>query len=209
MRKSYPASVLMAAIAMAWIGLSIWAVYIFRTDSEIDLHTEEGVLEIAQEIVLVLACIAYLATAVFKKNIARLLPLFCALLCYAFLIRELEIEHTDITPAIKFFAHGAGRDITITAAFVAMLSYAVMYFSYYRSAALEFVKSKAGLLLMTGGALLMVGRFFDKHTPETIRYLFYEEMVELPGYIAILLSSVIAGRYRKKLPAESQPTQES
>ncbi|MBC7901920.1 MAG: hypothetical protein H7Y27_00795 [Gemmatimonadaceae bacterium] len=144
-----------------------------------------------QAILLVIGCIVFLVPVALHKESGKLILLFCSLLCYSFVVRELDVELLNVPAAIKFLCSGVGRNTTLAVAFSAMLLYALSRFSYYKKAVVLFLGSLPGILLMLGGVLLVVGDLFEKRY-SLGHHVFFEEFLELSGYVSLLLSSLAA-----------------
>ncbi|MES2489369.1 MAG: hypothetical protein V4607_06210 [Pseudomonadota bacterium] len=134
----------------------------------------------------------------------KLILLFCALLCYCFCLRELDVENFDVPEAIIFMGSGIGRNVSITLGFLAILGYgAIVNFTHYLNAALAYARSKAGLLLIICGAFLLLGQFFEKHD-QIPYYEFYEELSEQFGYFLIVLSAISTNSFLNRMRFRGQ-----
>jgi hypothetical protein len=167
----------------------LWSAYsVFILNNTI-IYAENGPLENLQAILLAISCIVFLAPIAQKRGMAKLIFLFCFLLCCSFILRELDVERLDVPSALKVIGSGIGRNIILTVAFITLFVYAAFKFSYYKKASILFLGSKSGILLMLGGLLLIIGNLFDK-SHSIIHNAFIEESFELGGYCFILLSAV-------------------
>jgi len=132
-----------------------------------------------------------------------LIIVFCALLCFSFFLRELDVEDFDIPHALILIGSGVGRNAVLGMAFAAILIYAILKFSYYKVAAVMFVKSKPGWLLITGGVFLLIGLLFEEKKGLVYHDVFIEEMCEIFGYVLILLSSIAANSFMNGITVHS------
>jgi len=173
----------------AFCALALWAVHDVFIVGDATIYAEDGFLEILQAILLGIGCLVFLAAVASRQEPGKLIFLFCSLLCYSFVVRELDVELLNVPQVVKFIGSGIGRNASLALAFGAMLIYAVANFSYYKKAGLQFLKSKAGILLMLGGVLLQVGDLFEKNYALQ-HHVFFEEFSELSGYVLILLSAL-------------------
>lgn len=178
----------------AWFGFALWATY-FVFDNNTQIYAEKGLIENIQACLLAIACIVYLATVALEKRSEKLILLSCSLLCYSFVLRELDVEKYDIPYALKIIGSGVGRNTTVATAFAAIFVYAALsnYF-YYKKAAVGFIGTRPGILLMTGGVFLFIGDFFEGYKAIT-HHTFIEEMAELFAYVLIVLSSLAANSF--------------
>lgn len=171
-----------------FLGLFLWSAYRVFIYDQAEIYAEHGLLENMQAIILAVAMLAFLGPAVFENRSDKLILLFCALLCYSFVLRELDVKRLDIHEMLIFIGSGVGRKVTLAAAFIAIAAYASFRFTYYKNAAVRFLRSWPGILLMMGGGFLLIGEFFEKNQL-IIHHAFFEEISELFGYICILLSA--------------------
>jgi len=171
-----------------FLAVTLWSAYgVFILDN-VAIYAENGPLEILQAVLLTMSCIVFLVAVAFQKQPARLICLFCAVLCYSFVVRELDVERLNVHRYIKFIGSGVGRNTTLAVAFTAILVYAGFNFSCYKKAVIQFLKSRPGISLMVGGLLLLLGSVFEKN--HSILYnAYFEEILELFGYVFVLLTA--------------------
>lgn len=173
----------------ALCALALWSAHDVFIAGDAAIYSEDGLLETLQAILLGIGCLVFLAPVASRKKPGKLIFLFCSLLCYSFVVRELDVELLNVPEVVKFIGSGIGRNASLVLAFSAMLIYALANFSYYKKAGLQFLKSKAGILLMLGGVLLQIGDLFEK-SYALQHHVFFEEFSELSGYVLILLSAL-------------------
>lgn len=194
-RSLLDVGVVSAAAITAWFGFAAWATYGILVQGHVHLYAENGLIESLQAGLAAVACVIYLATVAFEKRPDRLLLLFCALLCYAFFVREVDVETFDVPRALVLIASGKGRTLSLAVAVAAICLYAALTdAARYAKAAVQFLRSRPGVLLMAGGVFLVIGELAEK-TPLIPQHVFVEEMAELLGYVLILLSSISANAY--------------
>ena len=175
----------------AFLAIVLWSAHAAFVLDNVAIYGENGPLETLQAILLAISCLVFLAPVVLKKGQEKLIPLFLSLLCYSFTLRELDVERLNVHDAVKFLGSGIGRNTTLAVAFMTILVYAGFNFSYYKRAALLFIKSRPGILLLTAGLLLFVAELFEK-SHSISHNAFYEEIIELCGYFFILASALAA-----------------
>lgn len=173
----------------AFCALALWSAHDVFILGDAAIYAEDGFLETLQATLLGLGCLVFLAPFASRGEPGKLIFLFCSLLCYSFVVRELDVELLNVPEVVKFIGSGIGRNVSLALAFGAMLIYAVANFSYYKKAGFQFLKSRAGILLMLGGVLLQVGDLFEKNYALQ-HHVFFEEFSELSGYVLILLSAL-------------------
>jgi hypothetical protein len=190
-------------LIIACLGFTLWASYLVFYAAQADIYAENRMVENIQACLLASAGILYLATAILEKRSDTLIIVFCSLLCFSFFLRELDVEDFDIPHALILIGSGVGRNAVLGMAFAAILIYAILKFSYYKVAAVVFVKSKPGWLLITGGVFLLIGLLFEEKKGLLYHDVFIEEMCEIFGYVLILLSSIAANSFMNGITIHS------
>lgn len=175
----------------AFLAILLWSAHAAFVLDNVAIYDENGPLETLQAILLAISCLVFLAPVVLKKGREKLILLFFSLLCYSFSLRELDVERLNVHDAVKFLGSGIGRNTTLAVAFMAILVYAGFNFSYYKRAAILFIKSRPGILLLIAGLLLFMADLFEK-SHSLSHNAFYEEILELCGYFFILASALAA-----------------
>jgi len=110
-------------------AFSLWSAHSVLILDNTSIYAENGLLEILQAILLAIGCIVFLVPAALHKRSERLILLFCSLLCYSFVVRELDVERLNVPDAVKFIGSGIGRNTSLALAFGAMLIYALAIFT--------------------------------------------------------------------------------
>lgn len=178
-------------IISSFLLILIWVIYSVFMLHNVSIYSENGPLEALQAILLAFSCIIFLTPLVFQKDPEKLILCFCSLLCYSFMVRELDIERLNVHNFLKIIGSGVGRNATLAVAFTSLIVYAATKFSYYKQACFYFVRSKSGIFLLSGGLFLIIGGVFEKS--HSIMYnVLFEELFELFGYSLILLSAFAA-----------------
>jgi len=188
-------------ICVFLFAVVLWSAHAVYVLGDVAVYDENGPLENLQAFLLAISCILFLVPVVMQKNSEKLLLTFCSLLCYGFVLRELDVERFDVPEVVKFIGSGIGRNISLIVGFTIIVIYAGFRFSYYKRAGILFLKSRPGILLMAGGLLLVIGDLFEKR--HFIHHAFFEELFELSGYVSILLSAIAANCKRTLSARES------
>lgn len=202
-----------AITMVAFVGVLLVSSYGVFALGRSDLYSENGQLESIQAAVLAMACVIFLLPVVFEQRSDKLILLFFAWLCYAFVLRELNVEDFERIPeSIRFFGFGKGRNMTLAAALILILAVAALNLSSHVKQAIGFLKSKPGALVLTAGALLFLAEFFEKGTSFP-HHVYLEEIIELLAYVLLLLAAIsvqsMAGKHRKTLTPDLSPGPDS
>ena len=192
-----------AAIA-ACLGFAAWAAYCVFVNGHVHIYAENGLIENIQASPLAVACAVYLATVALEKRSDKLILLFCSLLCYGFVLRELDIEKFDVPRALVFIGSGVGRNMTLAVAVAGICLYAALTdLPRYRNTVAKFLRSMPGVLLVAGGVFLIIGDLIEKNKM-IANAVFAEEMAELLAYVLILLSSIAGNSFLSSLKPRSR-----
>ena len=183
-----PPAIITAIILSLWVAFTLWTTNLVMNNN-IHVYAENGLLENIQAGVLAISFVVYLVNFAIEKNSCRLIFLSCSLLCYAFLLRELDVEKFDIPSALQMLGSGVGRNVTIAIAFFALFFYAARYFSFYKVEVVNFLRTRPGSLLIMAGVFLILGSVFEDIYAIT-HHVFIEESLELFAYVLIMLSSL-------------------
>lgn len=207
--RRFDEKTVVSAILGAWLGFGALASYSLFVEGNVNVYAENGILETLQAALLALSCLIFLATAIWEKGTGRLVVLFCALLCYGFVLREVDVETFDIPDLLILLGSGAGRNASLAVGLILLCLCAL--FAGFRAQfrlGLAFARSRAGLLLLSGLGFLLLGDVFEKQVLGSVpHHVFFEEMSELLGDVMILLSAVASGSFLQRgAAATGQPT---
>ncbi len=159
--------------------------------------SEESVLEWSQAVLIFIAMIVYMVVGLAQKNPARMIALFFAVLCYSFILREVDFDKMNLPDAAVFMLYGGGRYVTLALGFGITLGCAALNWKRYFLAAWNFVFSKEGLLIALAAAFLWLGYFFE-HKFDVANDEFWEEFCELLGYACLLSSALFSLMHTRK-----------
>ncbi|MBO7521126.1 MAG: hypothetical protein J6T16_02675 [Opitutales bacterium] len=187
--KLYGLSVLL--MAAAWAGLFVCLVYAFYEmffEGDSSIHAENHFLENAQVAVCAIEMLVFLAAAFFSGENAKAIPLFFAVLAFAFILREVDVERLDVPEICKILGSGWGRNIIVSLMFAAVFAAALLNFRLYFWASLKFMRTKTFYWGIAAAAVL-----FASHIAERAHSLphneFWEETLELAGYALFLIAA--------------------
>ena len=198
--RRFDEKTVVSAILGAWLGFSALASYSLFVEGNVNVYAENGILETLQAVLLALSCLIFLATATWEKGTGRLVVLFCALLCYGFVLREVDVETLDIPDLLILLGSGTGRNASLAVGLILLCLGAL--FAGFRAQlrlGLDFARSRAGLLLLSGLGFLLLSDVFEKQVLGSVpHHVFFEEMSELLGDVMILLSAVASGAFLQR-----------
>jgi len=155
---------------------------------------ESGILEILQALFIAISIVLYILCAFFNKNIGtKLISFALSLLSLSFLLRELDVEKYDIPFIFIFLGSGTGRNILLALLWIILLIVLLKFRKKFLQSNNGFLSSTQGQLLMISALMLFLGALMDKNvfSLETATTRFYEELLELLGYIYLFSVSTI------------------
>ena len=173
---------------IAFAAVAAYASYEVFVHGNMLVTEEDGPIEILQALILALSLVLFLRAAFVDKWSERAIVLFCAMICYAGILREVDFDKMGLGAFADFVLYGAGRYATLIVGFAAVLGYAALNFRRYFDASLRFLKSASGILLAMAGAFIFAGGYFEHSEFESAQFL--EEFFELVGYYCIMASAL-------------------
>ena len=204
MPKKFEIDPACAVLISVILLFALWAAQAVFFAGNVLMYDEDGPIELLQACLLAMASGVWLLTAFQEKRTDRLVVLFCALLCYGFFLRELDVEDFNLPDIVLFMGAGIGRNLSLLFALLAMAIYAALTgLPRHVKTAIGFSRSREGLLLVAGGVCMLLGDAFEK-TAAFEHFVFFEEIAELFGYTLILLSALAAHSAPGELEARFQ-----
>jgi len=148
---------------------------------------ENGFIENAQVLVLIISMTGFLYAALTSQ--IRSFALLCAVICFAFLLREVDMEDLNIPSlAITLFS-GDGKYVTLLTLLCPTLYLTLKNHSLsflVRNIAFSFKKLAALITLF-----FILSWIFDKSVIQTNQNAMLEELFELNGYILIFFIALL------------------
>ena len=153
------------------------------------IYDEFQIMENLQAIFLVGSFLIFLY-AFFKAEASEKAVVFTGMLLWlTMFLREVDFEEVNVPELIKWFLAGKVKDSILAVVWVVTLGYLLKHRARTLSYVKSIVFSEVGMVVFTGGVLLVIGAIFEKlHFPQ---HDFYEELSELNGYIFIFLGSLL------------------
>ena len=155
---------------------------------------ENGLLEWLQSGFIALSFFIFSFNTFVSQSIKkRIISFGLALLSLTFLLRELDIEKFDLPLVLITLGSGSGRNILLGTLWVVLFALLYKYKRYFDKSAIEtFLFSRVGQLLMFSATMLILGAMMDKNifSLETLTTRFYEEVLELLGYVYLSIASM-------------------
>ncbi|NOY73432.1 MAG: hypothetical protein GXP14_13865 [Gammaproteobacteria bacterium] len=157
---------------------------------------ENGLMESIQVLLIVFSFILFFILAIKNTDLRlRLLCLTLTLLCFSFFLREVDIEDFNLPGIIILLGSGPGYRILLAILWLAIILYSIKKLKEIKPFYLNYLQSRAGYALFLSAGLLISGSFFDKELINILRYEFYEELLEMNGYFALVLSTFLTYKF--------------
>jgi hypothetical protein len=181
-------AMILALIALLLIDAS----FIFEVEvgGNTEIVKEDQALENYQVILLFICGTVYLQTLFYAQKGQKLFPAAGALLCFSFILRELDVEKFDLPEIIILLGHGIGRNIMLIGLWLLLAVLFVRNSKHYLGIAVNLLMTRSALLMVAGGLLLILGDLFEDKIFGVTFHQLYEELSELNGYFFILLAAL-------------------
>jgi hypothetical protein len=179
-------------VGIAIIHILFWTI-LFFTGIFPGLEQENGILENTQAAMIFLMIVFFVMTAkMCDKKIWQIFFFSFALLSVTFFLREVDVEDFDLPAIVIWMGGGFGRNLILGTLW---LFFFILYYLNFSSLLHIFKKwlpSPPGLTMVLGFFFLFAAVPFDnKWVPlELNTYRFFEEMLELTGYLMMLISAM-------------------
>ena len=161
-------------------------VYFSFTQQSDSFHSEGAALENTQVIFLIISAVGFLFLLPFKHPY-KTIHLAIALLCFSFILRELDLEHMDVFQIIKILGSGQGRILLLASLWASMSFYSYNAVENKVCALKGFCFSPLFSVLLFAFLMLMAGAVLDKKIIEISQPMFFEELAEVNAYMLISL----------------------
>lgn len=156
---------------------------IFQYDS---LHSENSILENSQIAFLVLATVGYLLFQTSAQD-ERIIHVAIALLCFSFILREIDLEHLNLPSLLIALGSGIGRKILLAVLWISLGTFSYLTIKNRVSFIKKFVTSSAFLILTAAFLLLVISAVMDKQMISLSHNMLFEELAETNAYFFIAL----------------------
>lgn len=161
------------------------------------LHAENGLLENLQAAILMAGILPCLVFRTATPGIMAFNQAF-ALLCFSFLLRELDVEYLDVPLLIKMLGSGVGKVVLLILLW-AGFAVVVLRKGYITAQVVhDFLESNEFKVLLLAVLLLAVSAVMDREVFSLQFSRLYEETAEIDAYLLMVLSSVM-----RWLPSEA------
>lgn len=171
-------------------------------DEAIRVDKENGPLENLQVALLFFSSIAFLIPVARAERSYRCVLLAGTMLCYSFILRELDVEDLAVPQWVILLGSGTGRDILLGLGWVAVGVLTLKSRAVFKDTIKPILFSRATMLIVISGLVLFSGSIFDHKDNKTPADQLAEEIIEVVGYGIFFLGALLS-RFTARSLAES------
>lgn len=175
-------------------------------DEAVRLDKENGPLENLQVVLLFLSSIAFLLPAARAERSYRCVLLAGAMLCFSFILRELDVEDLAVPQWVIAVGSGTGRDVLLGTGWAVVGILSIKSFALLKVNLKAILFSRTTLLLFISGLVLFSGSIFDHKDDKTPADQLAEEIIEVAGYGIFFLGAVLSRYTARSLAKASNET---
>lgn len=173
---------------LKWLSLGLvnilvlWLVIFFDYHH---VHDENHIMENTQALLLGISILYYGRLAAQNPHI-RLAMVSLCLLCFSFLLRELDLEYMGLPGFIVYLGSGAGRTLMLAILWLAMACAYLCKTSDVRADFRRLTASRDFKFLTASALFLLLGALMDKEVLPVGHPRLFEELAEINAYLLLL-----------------------
>ncbi|MGI9405357.1 MAG: hypothetical protein ACR2O4_03210 [Hyphomicrobiaceae bacterium] len=152
------------------------------------LAREQGVLEVTQLLLIAIAFVAFLVTALRGKGAGRTAAVALVGLCACFFYRELDLGALGVSGPLATLSKSSVRDLVLAVGVLILLGYVVLHRSDIPSWWRLATRSDAWPLFCAA-ILMSIGILLNATLKGDLQAQFWEELVEFNGYVLLVLAA--------------------
>ena len=156
----------------------------------IDLAREYGVLESAQSMLLAAGFVVFVLGWREAEGPAKTASFALAMLAAAMFVRELDVKKFNGPDWYNWLGRHGLQEILLVGMTLPILYYLARRRQHWLGL-LKMTFSPSTVPLVIAGTLILVGAYFDRRVASFPTKIFWEELVELNGYMFFVLSGYI------------------
>jgi hypothetical protein len=161
-------------------------IYFSFTQQSDAFHSEGAALENAQVVFLMVSAVGFLFLLPFNHP-DKAIHLAVALLCFSFILRELDLEDMDVFQIIKILGSGQGKILLLASLWASLIFYGYRAVEDKVRSLKSFCFSPLFFVLLFAFFMLMAGAVLDRKIVEISQPIFFEELAEANAYMLISL----------------------
>lgn len=158
------------------------------------LHAENALLENVQALTLLLASFLYAGAAAHREQSSRFVAVGLSLLCFSFVVREIDVELLGLPNLLTAMLVGDGRTATLVGAWSLFFLAFAKSSVYLLDLAKQHIASGLALYLLASAGLLIASGLIDRSLIEPTYPRLIEEFLEMNAYGLLLVPACFALR---------------
>jgi len=174
------------AICAIFAALNAGLVYFFLTQQSDVFHSEDAALENAQVVFLMISTLGFLFIMPFRHT-EKPIHIAISLLCFSFILRELDLEDFNVPSFIKLLGSGQGRVLLLASLWALLAFYGHKAIKNKIRYLKTFFSSPLFSVLFTAFLMLIASAVLDKKIFNIGQSRFFEELAETNAYMLISL----------------------
>lgn len=155
-----------------------------------EIYGENNIIENIQVILLIITTVICLVISILFERWKSYFALPLALLCFSFLLREIDTERLDLPTSIIMMTSGSGRTLLLVTLWLSTIYCLLVNNTLFRAALKCFIHSLSMRLLCLCALCLVISYLFDKHASDFIYRTVIEETSEICAYYILCLSAL-------------------
>jgi hypothetical protein len=173
-------------VCATFAAVNICLIYFFLTQQNDTFHSEDAALENAQVVFLMISTLGFLFIAPFRHT-EKPIHIAISLLCFSFILRELDLEDLNVSSFIKLAGSGQGRAFLLASLWTLLAFYGYRAIKNKTRYLKTFVSSQLFTVLLIAFLMLIVSAVLDKKLFNIGQSRFFEELAETNAYMLISL----------------------
>lgn len=150
------------------------------------LQCEDGPLENTQALFLAVTALSYLYLLCARTD-EGIAHAGIGLLCFSFLLRELDLELLPVPVLLQTLGSGQGKRILLAALWLSLALYALFHWRHTQRLLRRYLAADALLVYGSASALLMLSFLLDRKYLLPTHAVLIEELAETTAYLLLLL----------------------
>lgn len=173
----------------AWLIATSAIAYFAMSLGHVHLYAENGLMENLQVVLLCTAFVGFVHAAISTDYANETLPSFMALLAFAFVFRELDVEQFNVSESVIFLFAGDGRALYLVPLIGLLLRLVFHCRHYIQYAGYYLDKRSIKYIILAALCYAVFSEVFDKKYVPIEHSDFWEESFELAAAMLLCATS--------------------
>ena len=165
-----------------------------------ELARENGVLENAQVILLLLSGLVFVVQSFRVERNVRVILWMGAWLSPSIILRELDVEMLAVPQWVIAVGSGMGRNLIMGIGWIVLGLIALKSYPELKGSLGKFARSRTAAFVLAAGVTLFLGSLFDHGFVWIEKGRLWEELFETFGYFLLLAASLFSQSISTAIP---------